>query len=50
MQYKEAETVQSVSCMGCIFRNLSVGAESKKKKDCCKKWKKEKRCKKCPAN
>lgn len=39
----------SPSCNGCIFQAFP-GAEFKKKKDCCKKWKKEKRCKKCPGH
>jgi hypothetical protein len=33
----------------CIFHQL-IELEMKKKKSCCKKWKKAKRCKKCPAH
>ncbi len=43
------ENSHSPACFSCIFQTIP-GIELKKKKDCCKKWKKEKRCKKCPAN
>ena len=46
--------VKAHSCMtggSCVLQQLIPGFEMKKKKDkCCKKWKEEKRCKKCPAH
>ncbi len=34
----------------CVFHQIELDLKKKKSKGCCEKFKKKKRCKKCPAN
>jgi hypothetical protein len=39
---------QFPACGGCVVQQLQYEMKKKKKK-CCKSWKTDKRCKRCPA-